>query len=69
MGRVRDVWRALTAKSAESDSLREWRTLAEFLGVDADERDSMSEATYYACLKTLSENVGKLPCKLLLCLR
>lgn len=25
----------------------------------------MSEATYYACLKTLSENVGKLPCKLL----
>lgn len=40
--------------------------LFRFLGIDgdADER-TLSEATYFACLKTLCENVGKLPLKLL----
>lgn len=65
MGRFRRAWRALTAKSAAQDATREWNTLAEFLGVDSEDSSALSEATYYACLKTLSESVGKLPCKLL----
>lgn len=37
-----------------------------FLGVDANTKeDVLSEATYYACLKVLSEAIGKLPLKLL----
>lgn len=56
------------AKSAggSDESLRGWRQLAEFLGIDEEaDRGSMGEATFYACLRTLSESVGKLPCKLL----
>ena len=39
----------------------------DFLGVDrnADE-NVLSESTYFACMKVLSEAVGKLPLKLLL---
>ena len=37
-----------------------------FIGVDANTKeDVLSEATYFACLKVLSESVGKLPLKLL----
>lgn len=65
MGRLCDAWRALRGKSAGS-ARQEWARLSEFLGVDPDAGpEAMSEATYYACLKTLSESVGKLPCKLL----
>lgn len=65
MGRFRSAWRALTAKSPTVAREREWTDLAEFLGIDSDDKSALSEATYYACLKTLSESVGKLPCKLL----
>ena len=44
----------------------EWTTLADFLGLDKNlDDDVRSEATYYACLKILSESLGKLPLKLL----
>ena len=65
MGRFRRAVRALASKSAEADPALEWRQLADFLGVDAEDGSALSEATYYACLKTLSESVGKLPCRLL----
>lgn len=39
--------------------------LLDFLGIDKKNCGSLSEATYFACLKVLSEAVGKLPCKLL----
>lgn len=65
MGRFRRAWDALTAKSAAPDPTAAWRDLAAFLGVDEQDKSALSEATYYACLKTLSESVGKLPCKLL----
>lgn len=40
--------------------------LCRFLGIDPNtERDALSEVTYYACLKVLSESIGKLPLKLL----
>ena len=44
----------------------ELNNLYKFLGInpDADE-DELSEATYFACMKVLSESVGKLPLRLL----
>lgn len=66
MGRLRRAWKALTTPDAGADATRGWHELAGFLGLDGDDDSSpMSEATYYACLKVLSESVGKLPCKLL----
>ena len=38
--------------------------LLDFLGVHNTSADALSEATYFACLKVLSESVGKLPLKL-----
>ena len=48
------------------DPLQEWYKLADFLGLDKNmDKDERSEATYFACLKILSESVGKLPLKLM----
>lgn len=45
--------------------MTEWVKLADFLGIDKNmDKDERSEATYFACLKILSEAVGKLPLKL-----
>lgn len=38
--------------------------LLEWLGIDSDRPDVISETTYYTCLKVLSETMGKLPLKL-----
>jgi HK97 family phage portal protein len=38
--------------------------LMEFLGIQNTGTESLGEATYFACLKVLSESVGKLPLKL-----
>lgn len=43
----------------------EMNNLLQFLGVDQEDNKALSEATYFACLKVLSESLGKLPCKLL----
>ena len=43
----------------------EMNNLLRFLGVDQENNDALSEATYFACLKVLGESIGKLPCKLL----
>lgn len=53
-------------KSTDKSTARDqWRDLANFLGIDADaDDDALAEATYFACLKVLSEAVGKLPLKL-----
>lgn len=53
----------MTVKSADSQ-LQEWRQLAQWLGISDVDDDARSEATYFACLKVLSEAVGKLPLKL-----
>ena len=39
--------------------------LLDFLGLSDTKADNLSEATYFACLKVLSESIGKLPLKLL----
>ena len=44
----------------------ELNNLYKFLGIDPNEDEKvLSEATYFACMKVLSESVGKLPLKLL----
>ena len=48
-------------KSSSVDEM----TLLDFLGIDSNKEKAISEATYFACLKVLSESVGKLPLKLL----
>lgn len=44
----------------------ELNNLYKFLGIDPDNNERvLSEATYFACMKVLSEAIGKLPLKLL----
>lgn len=43
----------------------EMNQLLDFLGLSDTKPDNLSEATYFACLKVLSESIGKLPLKLL----
>jgi HK97 family phage portal protein len=44
----------------------ELNNLYKFLGIDPDQDERvLSEATYFACMKVLSEAIGKLPLKLL----
>ena len=52
-------------KPKNTADLTEWYNLADFLGIDKNmDKDERAEATYYACLKILSESLGKLPLKL-----
>lgn len=52
-------------KVKNTADLSEWYKLADFLGLDRNmDDDAKAEATYFACLKILSESVGKLPFKL-----
>lgn len=51
-----------TVTVAMEDGIKE---LLDFLGIDRDSKpEAMSEAVYFACLKVLSEGVGKLPLKI-----
>ena len=53
-------------KTKNTADIGEWYKLADFLGIDKNmDNDARSEATYFACLKILSESIGKLPLKLL----
>lgn len=53
---------AFRGKSAESFDLDHFY---EFLGIDRSTvGDALSEATYFACIKVLSEAIGKLPLKI-----
>ena len=62
--RTKAAWDVFRGKSAGG----EWAELNElykFLGIDpAKTGDATSEATYYACLKVLTESIGKLPLKI-----
>ena len=49
------------AAKAENIALNQ---LLEFLGLQDTSTSALSEATYFACLKVLSESLGKLPLKL-----
>lgn len=56
---------AYRAKSAAARSENiALNQLLEFLGLQDTSASALSEATYFACLKVLSESIGKLPLKL-----
>lgn len=59
--RFKNAYKAFTTDSTEI----ELNKLVDFLGLKGIKKDDLSEATYFACLKVLSESLGKLPLKLL----
>ena len=60
--RIKTAYRVLTNKSSKDTAMQQ---LIDFLGLHDTKESALSEATYFACLKVLSESVGKLPLKLL----
>jgi HK97 family phage portal protein len=62
--RIKAAVVAFRAKSDTSGDSMSLNQLLEFLGVHNVEGGALSEATYFACLKVLSEAIGKLPLKL-----
>ena len=62
--RIKAAVVAFRAKSDTSGESMTLNQLLEFLGVHNVEGGALSEATYFACLKVLSEAIGKLPLKL-----
>lgn len=54
-----------TTAEVPPSQLVEWLKLAAWLGISDTEENALSEATYFACMKVLSEALGKLPLKLL----
>jgi HK97 family phage portal protein len=62
--RLQLAFRAIFNKSDRQTI--ELNNLYKFLGIDPDKDERvLSEATYFACMKVLSEAIGKLPLKLL----
>lgn len=55
-------FKALTSGKTNKGQLA---ALLNFLGLDDTDKSELSEATYFACLKVLSEALGKMPLKLL----
>lgn len=58
-----DRWRKKSANTEEQMTLNQ---LLNWLGVHDVSGGTLSEATYYACVKVLSESIGKLPLRLML---
>ena len=58
---------AIMNKSVISETMDSWADLMSFLGIDAKNtpQKALSNATYYACLKILSEAIGKMPLRIL----
>ena len=63
--KINRFFRRWFTKRANTRRTIELNNLYQFLGVDRDEVNELSEATYFACMKVLSEAIGKLPLKLL----
>ena len=62
--RLKAAWKLIFNKSDRQTI--ELNNLYKFLGINPDEDERvLSEATYFACMKVLSEAIGKLPLKLL----
>lgn len=60
--RIKTACNILTNKASKDYAMQQ---LIDFLGLTGTKEKALSEATYFACLKVLSESVGKLPLKLL----
>lgn len=59
--RFKNAYKAFKSNSTDI----ELDQLLDFLGLKGVKKEDLSEATYFACLKVLSESIGKLPLKLL----
>lgn len=63
--RIKAAATAFRGKSAAGSEQLTLRQLMDFLGVSTSTSSAaLSEATYFACIKVLSETIGKLPFKL-----
>lgn len=63
--RIAKAFRYVFSAKSRRETI-ELNNLYKFLGIDPDQDErALSEATYYACMKVLSEAIGKLPLKLL----
>lgn len=61
MGFLQNIYNALRPEPKnQSVSLNDTRLL-DWLGIDQNQTESIHEATYFTCLKMLSETMGKLP--------
>lgn len=60
--RIKSAYKAFFKKSTQE---HEKQQLLDFLGLRDTKENALSESTYYACIKVLSEAIGKLPLKLL----
>ena len=61
--RFRQAWDVLVGKSYHDENLE---ALLDFLGVSSRlSGDALKEATYFACMKVLSESIGKVPIKVM----
>lgn len=60
--RIKNIF---SRKSINQSRTIELNNLFKFLGIDDTDTSALSEATYFACMKVLSESIGKLPLKLL----
>ena len=63
--RFKAAFFAFRAKGATVSRDAAMSDLLEFLGIQDTPAEALSEATYFACIKVLSEAVGKLPLKVL----
>lgn len=59
---VTNAYNSLCVKSNNTNSNIE--TLIDFLNLNGVSHSALNEATYFACLKVLSESIGKLPLKI-----
>lgn len=65
ISRVKTAVNILMNKSSRPRTTVELNHLLDFLGLGDTKDEVLSEATYFACMKVLSEAIGKLPLKLL----
>lgn len=63
MGFFKKLFNTQQEVQAESATVAEAKLL-EWLGIDGNKPEAISETTYFTCLKILSETMGKLPLKL-----
>lgn len=62
--RLKKASKIIFSKSGDSDLVNQ--SFYDFLGIDRNAKeDVLAESTYFACMKVLSEAMGKLPLKLL----
>ena len=60
--KIKKAIRRIINKTSQDVALNQ---LLDFLGIDKKKEKALSEATYFTCIKLLSESVGKIPLKIM----